>query len=252
MSSADAEEAFEHHRALEEAVERVVGREADAGEHLLAVRGDGPRGAPGGRLGERGGHRVRLVAGRGRASASSASTATSASASRWRTAWNARDRAAELHPLERVRAREVEHRPARAGDLVRDRAPAGRDAPLPRRGVDRRRRVPPSCSTRTVWKPASGSMPRTGAHVDRVDRHDRRARASAPRPHTTSSSRRGRRRGRSRARRARAPSPSMRPAASTRRTAGSSTARSARGSTPSAAATTSSSAVAVAFVAPSA
>ena len=59
-----SEQAFEHHRALEKAVKRMVGGEADPGEHLLAVGRNRARGAPGRRLRERGGERVRLVGGR--------------------------------------------------------------------------------------------------------------------------------------------------------------------------------------------
>src|SRR5262249_6564679 len=38
-----AEQAVEQHRALQIAVKRMIGRKADTGEHLLAVRGDRAR-----------------------------------------------------------------------------------------------------------------------------------------------------------------------------------------------------------------
>ena len=81
-----SEDSFERHGPLQQPVKRMIGREADAGEHLLAVRGDRARGAPRDRLRERGGDGVRFVARRGEGRVE-ASTATSASASRWRTAW---------------------------------------------------------------------------------------------------------------------------------------------------------------------
>ena len=56
-----AEEAVEHERAAHVAVERVLGGEADAGEHLLAVPGDQPGAAPGDGLGDRGRERRAVV-----------------------------------------------------------------------------------------------------------------------------------------------------------------------------------------------
>ena len=61
------EEPFERHGALEVPVERMVGREPDAGEHLLTLRGHGPPGSPGDGLGERRGDRSALVPRRGQA-----------------------------------------------------------------------------------------------------------------------------------------------------------------------------------------
>ena len=211
------------------------------GEHLLAVRGDGARGAAGGRLRERGGHRVRFVGRPRRASR------------RALRSRRARRRAGGARPgtraigrpnctrSTRVRAREVEHRPARARDLVRDRAPAERDRRVPRVGVEprrrrRRRRVDAHDVEAGVGVDAARPARRS------TTRGTVTAHASDPAPHTTSSSRR-RSRARSRARRAHA-SPSMRPGGSHVPNGGSSTARSARGVMPSAATTTSSSAVA--------
>src|SRR4051812_12170106 len=50
-----SEQSVEHHRPLEETVERMVGGEPDPGQYLLTVRGDRTRGATRRRLGERGG-----------------------------------------------------------------------------------------------------------------------------------------------------------------------------------------------------
>ena len=114
--------------AADVAVERVLGGEADAGQHLLAVRGDEAGAAAGDGLGHRGGERRAVVPRRRRAPASAASMATRLSASRWRTAWNAGDRPAELDALEGVargpaRASRATRRPARG------RAPAARRRP---------------------------------------------------------------------------------------------------------------------------
>ena len=49
-----------------------------------------------------------------------------------------RDRSTELDPFHRVRTRQGKHRPAGTGDLVRDRAPAGRDRGVPRAEVEPR------------------------------------------------------------------------------------------------------------------
>src|SRR5262245_19904532 len=60
-----AEQPLERHRALQVPVVRVVGREADPGEHLLAVHRHDPGRAPGLRARERGSDRARLVPRRG-------------------------------------------------------------------------------------------------------------------------------------------------------------------------------------------
>ena len=162
-----------------------------------------------------------------------------------------RDRTTELHPLQRVGAREAEHGAAGAGDLVRDRAPAEGDRRLPRGGVEARRRPP--------RRPARG--PRESRRRDRS-----RAPRAPPQPpservtttgsdavpHTTSISPAVAARAVARPLRAEPPAVERFPADPTRAKRGSRTARSARGFAPSADAITSSSAVAVAFVAPSA
>ena len=110
-----SEHAFEGQGPLQVAVERVIGGEADAGEHLLAVRGDGAGRASGDGLRERGGDRTRLVATRRASAASSASTATSASASRCRTAWNCaigRPNCSRSSACSRARSSMARHAPA--------------------------------------------------------------------------------------------------------------------------------------------
>ena len=242
---AGPEDPFERHRALQEAVERVLRREADAREHLLAVRR----------------RRVRAVrpaiafasaavSGFGSShaaasAASSVSTATSASASRWRTAWKLRDRATELHPFERVR-----HARGRASCGTRPRSGARPRGARPRPPAahavaSMRRRQVRRCARRARrgTRP-SGSMPRTGTTLIAVDRHGdgterrrrRRTRRRAPWPSSRAqwpARAHGRRRRR------------CAPAATTPRTRGSRTARSTRGSNPSADVITSSSTVAV-------
>ena len=131
-----SEKAFEQQGALQGAVKRVVGGEADAGQHLLAVRRDGLRGPSGRCLGERGGEGARFVAGRverrverldrderlGEAVANGLERC---------------DRASELHPLDRVVTREGEHRSRRSRDLVRDRAPGEGHGGVPCNRVER-------------------------------------------------------------------------------------------------------------------
>src|SRR5581483_9806490 len=56
-----SEQAVERDRALQVAVERMLGREPDAREHLLTVRRDGARRTTGDGLRERGGDRAGLV-----------------------------------------------------------------------------------------------------------------------------------------------------------------------------------------------
>ena len=131
-----SEQAVEQDRPLEEAVERVVGGEADAGEHLLAVRRDGAGGAPGDGLRERRGLRPRFV-GRGRERGVERLDRDEGVGEPVAHRLEPRDRAAELHPLDRVRPREVEHGAARADDLVRDGPPAERDRGVPRGRRDR-------------------------------------------------------------------------------------------------------------------
>ena len=149
------------------AVEGVLRREADAGEHLLAVAGDGAGAAAGDGLGEGGAEREPSCQAAS-AAASAASMATRVSARRWRTAWNlamgrpncTRSRACSRASRSIVRARR----------RARGRAPAGRRPPLrPSDRPARRRRgeSAPVSSTR----PSAGSRPLDGAGVrDRV--HD--------------------------------------------------------------------------------
>ena len=207
-------------------MERVVGGEADAGEHLLAVRGDGARGAAGDRLGERGGLGAGVVGGRARARPRAPRSRRAP-----RRAGGARPgtvpiRPAELHPLDGVGAREVEHGAARAGDLVRERAPTERHCGVPGRIGSRSADGGRCRSMHDAMQPPSGSMPRTGSRDavgSTVDGEHMTLGAGA---HTTSSSvadargRRGRRRARADRRRGRA--------ASHAPNGGSSTARSAR------------------------
>ena len=169
-----SEQAFEQHRPLEEAVERVVGGEADAGEHLLAVGRDGPRGAAGGRLRERRGQRVRLVAGRAPASRR---------APRPR---RARRRAGGERPGTTRSAGRTAPAPTRA--CARGRASPGsrqRSGARPRAG--RARRPTPTRRRRALVdgrgrarRARRGSRrrdrcPRTGARVVDRDRHGHRA-----------------------------------------------------------------------------
>ena len=95
-----------------------------------------------------------------------------------------RDRPAELHPFDRVGAREVEHRPARARRSgARPRAGRRATAVVPRGARRAGSRPVTPRSTRTTWKPASGSMPCTARTVRVDDGHGDRARRPLRRAH---------------------------------------------------------------------
>ncbi len=202
-------------------MERVVGGEADAGEHLLAVRGDGARRAPGGGLGERRGDR--------RAGSSHAAPSVASSA------FDRDQRLGEpvAHGLERARsagrtapassawrAREVEHGaawPPRSGDPTarRPAATAASQAPSVERRAHRRRRA----THADAVEPAVRVDPAHRRHLDGAP--ERCTVATPRRPHDheqLAASRRERSRARSRAALA-LDAPGRRP---TRRTRGSS------------------------------
>ena len=162
-----SEEALEQHRPLEEAVERVVGGEADA---RRAPAGNGPRRcARCGRPSALASAAVRAFGSSPAAPsvASSASTATSASASRCRTAWND---AIGRPNCTRSSACVAGERRASSGSRprsgVRPRAGrARRPLPTPSARATARRRRRPLCAP-ARGSPPAGSMPRTGAELD--------------------------------------------------------------------------------------
>ncbi len=118
-------------------MERVVGREADAGENLLAVCGHRARGAAGGRLGQRRGHRAGFVP-RGRQRRVECLDRNEGFRQAVPHGLELGDRSPELHALDRVRPRLIEHGPGATRDLVGDRAPPRGERRLPRGGVDGR------------------------------------------------------------------------------------------------------------------
>ena len=148
-----------------------------------------PRGAPGGGLRERGGDRTRFVAGRGQGRLERLDRHERLGEP-VPDGLEARDRTTELHPLQRVGAREIEHGAARARDLLRDGAPAERDRGLPRGpGRDGASSTPRVGARRARrGSPASGSIPRTGSRSTAASGRVT-ADSSAPARHTTSSSR---------------------------------------------------------------
>jgi hypothetical protein len=121
-----SEEPLERDRPLQEPVERMLRGEADAGEHLLAVSGHRARRASGGGLREcrRVGVRVFPGCGQRRLERLHRHQRVREPVAH---GLEPRNRTTELHPLQRVGARESQHGPAGASDLVRDRAPAEGD-----------------------------------------------------------------------------------------------------------------------------
>ena len=160
-------------------MERVVGGEADPREHLLAVRRDGPRRAARRRLGERRRHRPRLVP-RGVERRVERLDRHERLGQPVPDGLEPRDRPAELHaaPARASRAR-ASMRPARARDLVRDRAPARRDRrrpTRPARAASARR--PRWCSTARRGSPRRGRCRARALHLDGRGRHDDAPRAA--------------------------------------------------------------------------
>ena len=125
------EQALEQHRSLERPVKRMVGREADPGEHLLALGRNRARRAPRGRLRERRRDHARFVTRRAERRVKRFDRHERIGEP-MTNGLERSNRPAELDPLQRVRAREGQHRPARAQDLVRDRAASEGDGRLPR------------------------------------------------------------------------------------------------------------------------
>ena len=146
-----AEELVEHEDPADVAVERVLGGEPDAGEHLLAVAGDvrAPRPASAFAMAAVWGDWSSQAAS---STASAVSMATRVSASRWRTAWNMLIGWPNWMRSRACVASQLEHRPRRADELVAD-ARAGRGRPpsvhpVTGRGSASRRTAPPVTSTR--------------------------------------------------------------------------------------------------------
>ncbi len=104
--------------------------EADARQHLLAMRRHGPRRATGRRLGESGGRRAGLVPRSGQRGLERLDRDE-----RFGQAvpdgLEPGDRTAELHPLDGVCPRQRKHGPAGPGQLVGDGAPTGGDCRVP-------------------------------------------------------------------------------------------------------------------------
>ena len=113
-----AEQLVEHEDPADVAVQGVLGGEADAGQHLLAVAGRGAGAAAGERLGHGRRSGRDPSARRRRAAASAVSMATSVSASRWRTAWNEAIGRPNWIRSRACCAGQLEHRPRRADELV--------------------------------------------------------------------------------------------------------------------------------------
>ena len=190
-----AEQTVEHERALHVAMQVVLGGEADAAEHLLAVLGRGQRGLPGRRLGQQ--RRQVVVVRPANSVASAPSMATRVSASRCRTAWNdamglpnwtrstacwrasasiARPNPTSHQPSAR-RALRQRYRPRRrrcSGRAVRDPSPIAcrRCAPRP----PRRRR----CRAAGVVPP--GSRPAAASTTSLRTERGRRSRRAGGRP----------------------------------------------------------------------
>ena len=131
------EEPLERHRPLQEPMEPVLRGEADAGEHLLAVPGHRARRASGDGLREGGRLGARLLPGR-RERGLEGLHRDQAFREPVAHGLESRDRTTELHPLQSVGPREVQHGSAGACDLVRDRAPAEGDGRGPCGGIEAR------------------------------------------------------------------------------------------------------------------
>ena len=163
MSSVVPNRPSSDHRALQVPVERVVGGEPDAREHLLAVRGDGAGGAP------------------GDAFASAAVIGAGLVPRRAEGRVEGLDRDERLgepvaHGLERAdrdgrtarararAAREIEHRAARAGDLVATACRPNGDGRSHSGGP----RFVTSCRVHRVQTPRGGTVRRRGVGIDAV------------------------------------------------------------------------------------
>ena len=162
----------EHQRPAHVAVERVLGGEADAGEHLLAVAGDGAGAAAGDGLGHGRGERRAVVPRRvergvGRLDGHVGSRPAGGGRP-GRRRW-----AAELDALEGVRRGPARASPATrpTSSWARARWPAATaSAQRPRRR--RRAATAPSAGDRD--QPERGSRPATGRRVERRRRSPRR------------------------------------------------------------------------------
>ena len=144
-----AQEVVEHQGATYVEVQRVLGGEADAGEHLLGVAGHGARAAAGHRLGQGGGERGAVVpcgVGRGVGGFDGDEAVGEAVAH----GLEAGDGAIELDAVDRVLAGQGQHRPGHPDELVGQgplsggngvRPGLGGRLPLDRLGAHRRPRA---------------------------------------------------------------------------------------------------------------